>query len=501
MAENVISWTYGIAGPATGGQGKRLYSDTTVNKLAIFLFLVFLVLCAILWNVELYALMLPVLVVTLFALRQPEYFTLFMFVLTMTISYPSYTLLSFPLLGSGFSVIELAAVGFILLAIFARKSHRKPLILRTALGKTVTLYLGWLVFVLVWQVIVRGNTSVNAVRGYYIQLLFFPIAAMLENDRQWLIVFKGLFILAVISGFVSLLIYFRIGDLGTWSALTGSFRIDEFAVPGYVGPARVLLGGVQLSYALFFVAFLQLGSSEGRHNRYLLFMAFAALIIYISYTRAFVFTLVLGILLILVYALLSKTPFVKRSRAISLFLILSGALAIAGALKVFDLDVAFKRYLVFEQVENISDLETADSMEGRRLENLYALQSILQDPVFGGGFGQSFLVDERLAASAVPQNAFVSLMYLFGIPSLLLWLAVSIAYVATSFSILRRWRLLPAVHRPWLLGFVITFVCLSIASFTAQFVTMKSATLVALMLAYSQYLHLKTAGGSGPTSV
>jgi hypothetical protein len=478
---------------ALSPQDDLAYRDSSANGVVLFLLFLFLVATAVLWNMQAYVVMLPILAFVLLAIRRVEYFVLFLFVLTMTISYPDYTVLPIPIFGSGFSVIELSVLFFAFASLAKKNSLERSRLFRTSIGKTMALYFGWLIFVLAWQLVILRNTSINEVRGYYPILAFFPMAILLKNDKQWFTVFKGLYVLAVVSGVVSLLIYFGFGGFNFWNNLTGSFRLDQFAIEGYMGPARVLLGGLLIAFALFLVSFAQFSQRRDRYLRYVPFMLFAALVMYISYTRGIVTSVLLGAFLIAVYALFTKRPFLHRRRVIALVLFMCAGLIVLAMLNIFYLDLASSRYLVLFQVQDVSAIPTADSMEWRAVENTFALSSILKDPVFGGGFGQSFFVSEGMASAATPHNAFVSLMYLFGVPALLFWAAASLAYVLVSWSVLRKWSQLSEAHRPWLLGFMVTFVALSVASLTAQFVTMKAVMLVALMFAYSHYLRLKMA--------
>jgi len=468
------------------------FQNTSIQLLPLIAFLIILVGCSFfyLWNI--YVLIIPVLLITLLVIRRAEYLALFLVVLTLTISYPSYPLLVVPFMDRGFTIIELVTLAFFLRALWATAEVGTQGIRQSPVGRAFLLYLGWLALSVCWHVLVEGNTSVNATRGYFIAISFFPLATLLRTDRQWFTLFKGMYVLAIISGIVALLMFFQIGDTSFWTTVTGSFLFDEFAVGDSLGPPRVALGGLYLAYSLAIVSVVSRAAKVPVRTIPFAFVILCVVLMVISFTRAILFTFLAGVCIVGLFAMFSRQQFLSRARSFGVLIFI---IVFAGTVILNDwlgLSSAAERFLVLFQLEGPQDITSIDSMSGREWENAIAAEAIIQDPLFGGGFGRSFLEEERFAASAVPHNAYVSLMFLFGVPGLLFFLLVAVQFLRTARKLLLEKSGISLVHKSWLLGFCVSFVGLFLASFAAQYITVKAAVLVSIMLAYCHFLWVKT---------
>jgi hypothetical protein len=428
----------------------------------------------------------PFLIMVLLLLRSPDYLILLFLALTVGISYPSHPILVIPGSTRGLSAVEIILLVLLASSMMHMRQRKESGPGATAVGRAFMLYTGWLLYALFWQVVVRGQTEVNATRGYFLLLATVPCAVLLTTDRQWFTLFGGMATVAVISGIFTLLIHFGVGEVAFWRQLAGSFRIDEQLVEGGAGPPRVLLGGVYPVYVLGIAGLALAGVGAGKF-RWFVMAVFALSVLFLSSTRSLAGMFVVSLLGIFLVALFwNRSP--VRPNGIAIPAVLVAALAgVLFSVLSGDFTILAERYLPLVSVGSLSDILVLDSMSGRTWENAMAFRYLAEDPIFGGGFGISLLDQSAVAASAVPHNAFVSLLYLFGVPGCAFFLLLAGTYTVTTIHLLRS-DVVPAIHRAWLFGFLASFLGFLVASIAAQYVTVKAAPLVALMVAYTIFL-------------
>lgn len=364
-------------------------------------------------------------------------------------------------------VILLALFGLIILRWLVEPDFK---IIRTPLDWPLLTFYGAALlstFIAILQSSVEFNVGLREIRVVTYYLTFFAVTNLVREDRQLILLLRGLFLLATIVA-VAMIALFLLGE--SLYLLPGRVETLQTQATVYSGITRILPPGQSLIVVAFIATTVTLVLDKFRPTNMLRFLQWGllGLAVVLTFNRSFWVGVSLALFLL---AYLVRRQDRQRLIGWSLIVIFLAAIIVLPAFDQPESQAARLMRASFERLATLVSTKTIGAQEStwrwRYFEYEHAFPQIMSHPLIGLGLGARYRPwDPRLDWKAPDGSGFDGRAYIHnghlwillksGLLGYLCLLWLSLAFLVRGFEY---WRRIPDRQmRGAVLGFTLTYI-------------------------------------------